>query len=69
MKTEDFPAGGYRSIPGVFQLSARVAALPGFEIVRVRFRNAPGLVASFTNIASHLSGLSPYSAPRAAWEG
>ena len=34
----DFAPGGYRFIPSVFQYSAGVAALPGHEIQRVRFR-------------------------------
>ena len=33
-----FAAGGYRTIPAVFQYSGGVVAEPGFEIVRVRFR-------------------------------
>ena len=37
MTTIDTPAGGYSYIPGVFQYSAGVAALPGFRIERVRF--------------------------------
>jgi len=32
----DVPAGGYRYIPFAFQYSAGVAALPGFEITRLR---------------------------------
>ncbi len=36
--TISLAAGGYRYIPGVFQYSAGVRALPGFEIVRVQFR-------------------------------
>jgi hypothetical protein len=54
MNTEAFPAGGYRFIPGVFQYSGGVAALPGFEIVRVRFRQAPILADGFQRIATHL---------------
>jgi hypothetical protein len=37
MTTIDASAGGYSFIPGVFQYSAGVAALPGFRIERVRF--------------------------------
>jgi len=37
--TNVFAAGGYRTIPAVFQYSGGVAAEPGFEIVRVRFGN------------------------------
>lgn len=33
----DFPAGGYRYVPGVFQYSAGVAANPGFAIERAAF--------------------------------
>ena len=36
--TVDFSAGGYRFIPGVFQYSGGVAASPGHEVQRVRFR-------------------------------
>ena len=35
----DFVPGGYSFLPSVFQYSAGVAALPGYEIQRVRFRN------------------------------
>ena len=42
--TVDFSAGGYRFIPGVFQYSGGVAASPGHEIQRVRFR-APAAAA------------------------
>jgi hypothetical protein len=34
--TRDFAEGGYRYIPGVFQYSSGVAALPGYDIERVR---------------------------------
>ena len=37
--TTNFTPGGYRFIPAVFQYSGGVAALPGYEIERVRFRN------------------------------
>src|ERR1043165_8257779 len=37
MMTTVFAAGGYRTIPAVFQYSGGVAAEPGFEIVRARF--------------------------------
>jgi hypothetical protein len=39
-----FEAGSYRYIPGVFQYSAGVAALPGYEIRRIRFREPVPLV-------------------------
>ena len=52
--TTDFPAGGYRYIPGVFQYSAGVAALPGLRIERVRFAEPIPLAAGFTRIAQTL---------------
>lgn len=51
MSTEDFVPGGYRFIPAVFQYSGGVAALPGFEIRRVRFDKPMPLVAGFEFIA------------------
>ena len=53
--TVDFPEGGYRYIPGVFQYSAGVAALPGFEIVHARFHRPVPLAEGFTRIADHLA--------------
>jgi hypothetical protein len=38
----------------VFQYSAGVAALPGYEIVRVRFRQAPALADGFDRIERYL---------------
>lgn len=37
--TQVFAEGGYRYIPGVFQYSAGVAALDGYEVRRMRFQN------------------------------
>ena len=48
--TIDVPAGGYRYIPGVFQYSAGVAALPGYRIERVRFARPVPLAAGFAFI-------------------
>jgi hypothetical protein len=48
----EFAAGGYRYLPGVMQYSAGVAALPGHEIVRVRFRRPVALAAGFERIAA-----------------
>jgi len=45
-----FAAGGYRYIPAVFQYSGGVAAQPGFEIVRVRFRKPLPLAEGFAHI-------------------
>lgn len=49
--TAAFTAGGYRYIPAVFQYSAGVAAEPGFEIVRVRFRASVPLERGFEQVA------------------
>src|SRR5216684_2657024 len=46
----DFSAGGYRFIPGVFQYSGGVAALPGHAIERVRFRVPVPLAQGFERI-------------------
>ena len=48
--TTVFPAGGYRYIPAVFQYSGGVAAEPGFEIVRVRFRDPVPLADGFRRV-------------------
>jgi hypothetical protein len=47
---------GYRYIPGPFQYSAGVAALPGFAIERVRFANPIPLTEGFQRIEAHLTG-------------
>lgn len=54
MTTQTFAAGAYRYIPGVFQYSAGVAALPGFEVVRVRFMRPVPLVEGFTRIGQYI---------------
>ena len=46
----DFTPGGYRFIPAVFQYSAGVAASPGYEIERVRFRRPVPLAEGFAAI-------------------
>ena len=48
--TTDFAAGGYRFIPAVFQYSGGVAASPGHEIERVRFRAPLPLAEGFHRI-------------------
>ena len=48
--TMAFAAGGYRTIPAVFQYSGGVAAEPGFEIVRVRFHRPIRLAEGFAHI-------------------
>ena len=47
-----FEPGGYSFVPGVFQYSAGVAALPGYRIERVRFRKPVPLVEGFARIAA-----------------
>jgi hypothetical protein len=46
----DFPPGGYRFIPSVFQYSGGVAALAGHAIERVRFQRPPALKQGFQAI-------------------
>ena len=50
MKLFDVEAGGYRAVPGVFQYSAGVAAMPGYSIRRVRFRRPVPLAEGFARI-------------------
>jgi len=45
--TRNFVAGGYRFIPGPFQYSGGVAALPGYQIQRIRFRRPVPLARGF----------------------
>jgi hypothetical protein len=45
---------GYRYIPGPFQYSAGVAALPGYAIERVRFANPVPVVEGFRRIETFL---------------
>lgn len=52
--TLDFPAGGYRYLPGVFQYAGGVAAMPGWRIERARFNTPVPLAAGFERIAAHL---------------
>ena len=52
--TSDFAAGNYRFIPAVFQYSAGAAAIPGFEIERVRFDKPVALAEGFAQIAKYI---------------
>jgi hypothetical protein len=52
-ETVDF--AGYRYIPGPFQYSAGVAALPGYAIERVRFANPVPIIEGFRRIEAHLT--------------
>ena len=58
MTTIDFPAGGFAFVPGVFQYSAGVRALPGYRIERVRFANPVPMAAGFARIADYLGAAS-----------
>ncbi|MGF1649915.1 MAG: hypothetical protein ACFCUN_05640 [Hyphomicrobiaceae bacterium] len=53
----EFQPGGYRYVPGVFQYSAGVAALPGFEIVHARLARSVALAEGFERVRQHLSAL------------
>ncbi|HSD41265.1 MAG TPA: hypothetical protein VLD36_05305 [Burkholderiales bacterium] len=52
-----FVAGGYRYVKGVFQYSGGVAAEPGFEIERVRFRRPLPLAEGFRVVEAHVRGM------------
>jgi hypothetical protein len=52
--TVDFTPGGYRYMPGVFQYSGGVAALPGFRLERVRFTRPVPLAEGFARIEAML---------------
>jgi hypothetical protein len=54
VETEEFGSGGFRYVPGVFQYSAAVAALPGYAITRVRFERPIALVEGFRRIKALL---------------
>ncbi len=53
------PAAGYRYVPGVFQYSAGIAALDGFEIERVTFQTPVPLAAGFAFIENFLTAEGP----------
>lgn len=54
MAVQSFAAGSFRYIPGVFQYSAGVAALPGFQIMRVRFAAPIPLAEGFARISQYV---------------
>jgi len=64
--TRDFAAGNYRFIPAVFQYSSGAAALPGFEIERVRFDRLTPLAEGFAQAAKYIESagrpLTPFCA-------
>jgi hypothetical protein len=53
--TTMFAPGGYAYIPGVFQYSGGVVALPGFRIERARFAEPVPLAAGFKRVADHIT--------------
>ena len=56
-QTLTFEAGGYRYVPGVFQYSAGVAALEGFEVRRIRFQQQMPVEEGFARIEKVLTSL------------
>lgn len=52
--TSEFQAGNYRFIPSVFQYSSGAAALPDFEIERVRFDTWLPLAEGFSRVADYI---------------
>jgi hypothetical protein len=52
-----FDQGGYRYIKAVFQYSGGVAAQPGFELQRVRFRRPPPLAMAFAAVEAYLDSI------------
>jgi hypothetical protein len=54
IETVEAPNSGYRYMPGVFQYSCGIAALPGFAIERVRFLDPVPLKQGFARIAELL---------------
>lgn len=55
--TREMAAGGYAYVPGVFQYSAGVTALPGFAIERVQFTRPVPLEAGFSRIEAYLASI------------
>lgn len=53
----DFQPGRYRYLKGVFQYSSGVAAQPGFEIERARFRRPIPLAEGFARVETHLASI------------
>ncbi len=55
--TVRFEAGGYRYVPSVFQYSAGIAALEGFEVERARLHRPLPLAEAFAAVEGHLAAL------------
>ncbi|SFL10205.1 2-amino-5-chloromuconate deaminase CnbZ [Falsiroseomonas stagni] len=51
------PQAGFRFMPGVFQYSGGVAALPGFRLERARFAEPVPMAEGWRRIAAHLAAL------------
>ena len=49
--TKEMSGGGYLYVPGVFQYSCGVAAVPGNEIERVRFSEPVPMEEGFRRVA------------------
>ena len=56
-ETKDYEKGGYRYIKGMFQYSAGVAALPGYQIERVRFKKPLPIAEGFKAIETYLTSI------------
>ncbi|MGU9980386.1 hypothetical protein ACJ4V0_10120 [Phreatobacter sp. HK31-P] len=56
MTSTDFAAGNYRYVPSVFQYSAGAAAMPGYHVQRVMFRQPVPLKQGFERIAAIIQG-------------
>jgi len=52
-----FDAGGYRYLPSVFQYSAGVAALPGFQLEQVQFTKPVPLDLAYAFVERHLKAV------------
>jgi len=55
--TSDFAPGNYRFMPAVFQYSSGAAALPGYEIERVRFDKWLPLAEGFAAVANYIQSV------------
>jgi len=57
VELNEFPAGGYAYLEGVYPYSQGVVALPGFALERARFARPLPLAQGFAAIAAHLATL------------
>lgn len=56
MSATAFQPGNYRFVPGVFQYSAGVVAMPGYGLRRIRFRRPVPLAVGFKQAALVIAG-------------